>query len=280
MAAVRLTHALASDDVVRIRSKLDRVGPSRKTAQATVQPLGDDTEMSPVGETKFAGEEDCLDRYWAAAISTVLHLAMAVWVLTGTSEDRSGELTLGTSSGAPSLHWLGEDEFRQPLVALTPTKSVPVANPEPEVIDPNPLPLHAAANLAITEPVTSEQTSPETSEATAASTMSNADAAGQAASSVEVPLETPRYDSREQAYLMALRAAIQSKWTRQSAQSGRCAVTIQQTIGGQVTGAISKSCILGQADRRALEAAALAAQPLPYAGFERVFREQITVEME
>ena len=57
-------------------------------------------------------------------------------------------------------------------------------------------------------------------------------------------------------------------------------MTIQQTIGGQVTGAISKSCILGQADRRALEAAALAAQPLPYAGFERVFREQIPVEME
>jgi hypothetical protein len=274
-------HALASDDVVRISSKLDRVGPSRKTTHATVQPLSDDIEMSLVGEIKFANEEGRLDRYWAAAISITLHLAVAVWLLVGTSEIRSEESTLGTSSGAPSLRWLGEDEFRQPLAALPPAKSVPVANPEPEVmIDPTPLPLHAAANLAITEPTTSEQTSPETSVATAASTMPNADAAGQAASSVEVPLETPRYDSREQAYLMALRAAIQSKWTRQSTQGGRCAVTIQQTIGGQVTGAISKSCILGQSDRRALEAAALAAQPLPYAGFERVFREQITVEME
>lgn len=273
--------ALAADDVVRIRSKLDKVGPSRKTTQATVQPLGADTEMSPVGETKLASEEGRLDRYWAAAISIALHLAMAVWVLTGTSEIRSGESTLGTSSGAPSLRWLGEDEFRQPLVALSSAKSTPVTNPEPEVtIDPTPLPSHAATNLAITEPATSEQTSPETSVATAASTTPNADAAGQAASSVEMPLETLRYDSREQAYLMALRAAIQSKWTRQSTQDGLCAVTIQQTIGGQITGAISKSCTLGQADRRALEAAALAAQPLPYAGFERVFREQITVEMQ
>lgn len=230
-------------------------------------------------DARFASGEDRLDRYWAAAISAALHLAV-VWALTWTSEIRPGESTLGTSSGPLSLRWLGEDEFRQPLVALSPAKSMPVVDPEPEVtIDPTPAPLQAAADATITETATGEQTQPGMSVATAASAMPNAGATGQAAPSMEMPLETPPYDSREQAYLMALRAAIQSKWTRQSTR-GRCAVTIQQTIGGQVMGAISKSCTLGQADRRALEAAALAAQPLPYAGFERVFREQITVEME
>ena len=229
-------------------------------------------------EARLASEEDHLDRYWAAAISAALHLAVAIWALIGASEMRPGESTLGTSSGTLSLHWLGEDEFRQPLVALSPAKSMPVADLEPEVmIAPTPLPLRVTADAAITETATREQTPPETSVVTAASAMPNTGTAGQAAPSAEVLLETPRYDSREQAYLTALRAAIQSKWTR---QSGRCAVTIQQTVGGQVTGAISKSCTLGQADRHALEAAALAAQPLPYAGFERVFREQITVEME
>lgn len=262
-------HTLAPDDVVRIRNKC-------VAARLTIK-----IAMTPVMDARFTSGEDRLDRYWAAAISATLHLAVVVWALTGTSEIRPGESTLGTSSGTLSLRRLGEDEFRQPLVALSPAKSVPVADPEPEVmIDPTPLPLQTAVDVAITETATAEQTSPKMPVATAASAMPNGGAAGQAALSMEMPLETPRYDSREQAYLMALRAAIQSKWTRQSTHSGQCAVTIQQTIGGQVMDAISKSCALGQADRRALEAAALAAQPLPYAGFERVFRAQITVEME
>lgn len=41
----------------------------------------------------------------------------------------------------------------------------------------------------------------------------------------------------------------------------------------------SPACDLDEADRMALEAAALMAQPLSYAGFESVFSEDITLEM-
>lgn len=234
--------------------------------------------MNLVREDKSAGDVSHWDRYWGIAISAVLHLAAVMWALTGMSQAQQGKSVSGTSSGTLLLRILGDDEFRQPLVALPPVKpvSVVVAEPEPEsVTNPTLLPIHAITDVAISEALMPGQ--PSLVSSVAAAQPHGGDAAGQVDTPMDVPLESTYYDPREQAYLMALRAAIQSKWSR---RSGRCSVTIQQTIGGQVIGAVSKSCVLSESDRRALEEAVLAAQPLPYAGFERVFQEQVTVKME
>lgn len=88
-------------------------------------------------------------------------------------------------------------------------------------------------------------------------------------------------DGLEAKYMAALREKIMTHWT---APKGRragetCTITVHQTPGGQVQRAISGSCTLDQESRRALEAAALMAQPLPYQGFEPVFREEIVLEI-
>lgn len=86
-------------------------------------------------------------------------------------------------------------------------------------------------------------------------------------------------DQLRTAYLAALRSAIERKWPRSSNRHGACSITLRQTIGGNVASSITSACDLEEADRMALEAAALMAQPLPYAGFESVFSEDITLEM-
>ena len=84
-------------------------------------------------------------------------------------------------------------------------------------------------------------------------------------------------------YAAALQAAISAKWVRpDNIPSGAiCRLVIRQLPGGEVIDAqVSSPCVYDDAGRRSIEAAVLKAQPLPYAGFEKVFARQLTLNFK
>lgn len=229
--------------------------------------------------TRSICEEDRADKYWAWTVSAALHVAAALWVLIEAPETQQGQSHAGPSSASLSAQFLGEDEFRQPLIAASPAKLIAVPAPAPEpAADHAVVPALETEAATTTEAAVSMHDALPTSSAPASTTQDEG-ISGHESSYTAPQFETPSYDAVENAYLAVLRAAIQSKWIRQDKQTGRCSVTIQQTVGGRVVSATSESCMLSDVDRQALEAAALLAQPLPYAGFEQVFQEYLTVEI-
>ncbi|KGM53064.1 hypothetical protein N792_02270 [Lysobacter concretionis Ko07 = DSM 16239] len=87
----------------------------------------------------------------------------------------------------------------------------------------------------------------------------------------------------EARYAAALQEAILSKWTRPETVpvGARCRLVIKQLPGGEVMSAeVSSPCAYDEQGRRSIEAAVLKAQPLPYAGFEKVFVRTLTLNFE
>lgn len=81
-------------------------------------------------------------------------------------------------------------------------------------------------------------------------------------------------------YAAALQEAIRAKWVRPDniPAGAMCRLVIRQLPGGQVMDAqVSSPCVYDEAGRRSIEAAVLKAQPLPYAGFEKVFKRELTL---
>jgi colicin import membrane protein len=79
-------------------------------------------------------------------------------------------------------------------------------------------------------------------------------------------------------YQLAIQQAVQQNWLRpESTRPGiRCTLQIVQIPGGEVIQAsVSTPCNADDLTRRSIEAAVLKAQPLPYRGFESVFRREI-----
>lgn len=79
-------------------------------------------------------------------------------------------------------------------------------------------------------------------------------------------------------YQLAIQQSVQQNWLRpESTRPGiRCALQIVQIPGGEVIQAsVSTPCNADELTRRSIEAAVLKAQPLPYRGFESVFRREI-----
>lgn len=84
-------------------------------------------------------------------------------------------------------------------------------------------------------------------------------------------------------YAAALQSAILRQWTRpETVPLGqRCRIRITQIPGGEVIDAqVDPSCPYDERGRRSIEAAVLKAQPLPYAGFESVFRRTLIVNFQ
>lgn len=82
-------------------------------------------------------------------------------------------------------------------------------------------------------------------------------------------------------YQAALSAAVRAKWIRPDSVplGAKCMVRIRQLPGGTVMSAeVSEPCAYDEQGRRSIEAAVLKAQPLPYAGFEKVFSRDLEVE--
>lgn len=81
-------------------------------------------------------------------------------------------------------------------------------------------------------------------------------------------------------YLNALRGAILAHWPASGISLAGCQLSLQQEAGGKVLGAQVSGCTLSSSDRDHLEAAALMAQPLPYAGYEAVFAKQLSLQLD
>ncbi|GAB1594454.1 protein TolA [Lysobacter claricitrinus] len=81
-------------------------------------------------------------------------------------------------------------------------------------------------------------------------------------------------------YASALQEAIRAKWVRPDniPPNAMCRLVIRQLPGGEVIDAqVTSPCVYDEAGRRSIEAAVLKAQPLPYAGFEKVFKRELTL---
>jgi len=84
-------------------------------------------------------------------------------------------------------------------------------------------------------------------------------------------------------YAAALTEAIRAKWTRPETVpvGARCRLIIKQLPGGEVMSAeVTSPCSYDESGRRSIEAAVLKAQPLPFAGFEKVFSRTLTLNFE
>jgi colicin import membrane protein len=87
-----------------------------------------------------------------------------------------------------------------------------------------------------------------------------------------------RLSRLEQEYSAAITAAVMLQWRRpESVQSGQvCPVVITLLPGGYaVTARAADECAFDKVGRHSIEAAVLNAQPLPYRGYESVFRRTI-----
>lgn len=79
-------------------------------------------------------------------------------------------------------------------------------------------------------------------------------------------------------YALAIQQAVERNWIRpETIRPGQaCEVRIVQIPGGEViTATVMPSCPYDELGRRSVEAAVLRAQPLPYGGYESVFRREI-----
>lgn len=84
-------------------------------------------------------------------------------------------------------------------------------------------------------------------------------------------------------YAAALTQAIRGNWTRPDnvPLTARCVITITQLPGGKVIKVdVAPSCPYDALGKRSVEAAVLKAQPLPYAGFESVFRRELELSFQ
>lgn len=85
------------------------------------------------------------------------------------------------------------------------------------------------------------------------------------------------------AYLKAIRGAILQNWTRPAASKAgtQCMVEIDQTKDGRIgRSRFAEPCDFDLEARRALKAAVDKSSPLPYRGFEAVWRPSIKVLFE
>ena len=80
-------------------------------------------------------------------------------------------------------------------------------------------------------------------------------------------------------YSKAVRAAIHAHWTPPpQSRGGHCAVRLRQLPGGSLLHVEPlEDCSFDEAGRAAVVRAVFAADPLPYAGFERVFNREVRI---
>lgn len=228
------------------------------------------------------GGEDFRDRGLAAAISVALHVAAFAWMWSVGDQAGSGKSEVSGHSGrdGTSADLLAPDEFRQRI-------EVKRALASPDIPDTSERPLNSEGNL----PADHVIDTPDVAEFVTSAKHSSPDVAAVQNDEV-VPTESIEADLAQggengggnsddglrAAYLAALRAAIRQHWNYQD-PSQQCNLTIKQSPGGAVQSAIAGECSLAPQERRALEAAALMAQPLPYVGYERIFNEVIDINL-
>ena len=108
--------------------------------------------------------------------------------------------------------------------------------------------------------------------------------ASDAAASASPPPGNPDADSALLGrYAAALTQAIRGNWSRPDnvPLTVKCVIHITQLPGGKVIDVrVSPSCPYDALGQRSVEAAVYKAQPLPYAGFESVFRRELKLNFQ
>jgi len=228
------------------------------------------------------GNGNLRDRSLAAAISVALHIAAVAWIwFVGDQAGPGKSETQGHSGGdGMSASFIAADEFRQrietqPTLASSEAIAIPEESSESVLSAPTEAAIdlqhstdHADSDASSVQQATTvedDETAP--TESMEAGLNQGGDSAGGS-----------NDDGLRAAYLAALRAAIRQHWNYQG-RIQQCNLTIKQSPGGAVQSAVSGECSLAPQDRRALEAAVLMAQPLPYAGYEAVFQELTDFEL-
>ena len=221
--------------------------------------------MAPFSPPIDAQRSGPVDRLWAAALATAMHLLLLAWII-----DRAGQGNVGQGTGREGFGAGMSVTF----VALPPSPQ-----PAAEVPTPTSDPASRARDGA------SEAARPTSEKG----------------DRVESPILVSRPDVPDQrdirsgpfsaggstgddlqaSYHAALRAAIQRKWRELGTQrfpSG-CRLQLALGPGGVVNATTAGGCDLPANIRQQLEAAALMAQPLPYAGYEPVFAPEVWLEL-
>lgn len=221
------------------------------------------------------------ERSLAIAISVLLHVSMFLLIWGGSAAGGLGESDdVGEGEGpGMSVDFLKGGEFRQRIDLISEPKDSPADTVETSAIAQVALPLppedqieavddQSIKDIAEADPTALEQGDhPSVSSSTEYLESTGSSSAGGSGE-----------DGLRAAYLAALRAAVNKQWAR-SGSNGKCSLVLKQSIGGAVQSAISADCELDAEAQRALEAAALMAQPLPYLGFESVFSSELQLDI-
>lgn len=220
----------------------------------------------------------------AIAVSLAIHLLAVIWIFgftQGTVGGASDSEPEGIR-GSMTLQFLAEDEFRQrvELIPAPPnvqdsSESVPSSVRQVAAL------VHARDDVSESSDSTllaeAKNVRPVAGLASHASLDGFPRQEVDAVSSIQSGQAGGDSALRTQ-YLGALRLAIQKQWGN-AGYDGDCSLRLRQVRGGGLEAAISLECDLDVAARRSLEAAALMAQPMPYAGYESVFSDDLIVRM-
>jgi colicin import membrane protein len=83
-------------------------------------------------------------------------------------------------------------------------------------------------------------------------------------------------------WLAAIKSAVTQSWLRpDNLPKSVCPVDITQIPGGSVINVhIESGCPYDEVGRKSIQNAVMRAQPLPYQGYEKVFKRQITLNFQ
>lgn len=215
----------------------------------------------------------------AWVISGVLHLMVFAWVWFGIGAAGVGKSdgAAGVGGSGTSADFLAETVFRQrilPVTSITGRSSTKDAiGVEKDVTD-------AASVLGHPiESAVADATDAIVDEAASSVEGGSTETAVGLGGKDMLEGQSSEQNALRAAYLSALRAAIQAKWPHgDTVQS--CRLLLKQTPGGWVESSIAGDCELSIQGRRSLEAAALMAQPLPFAGFESVYSDTLILDFQ
>ena len=219
------------------------------------------------------------DRILALSISVAIHVMLFGWLffvhpMLGGGD--SGSLGKDVGSARISANFLARDEFRQRVERVTlPVESM--AQAAVDVVSENALQEHSVDAIDEVEHAETGSSASAEESAVAGFEASEASPAEPVSSQNDGGTGDGGRDGLRTAYLAALRAAISEHW-RRIGSKGNCRLILLQSPGGAVKNAVSTGCDLDVESRRALEAAALMAQPMPYIGYESVYQDSIEVE--
>lgn len=221
---------------------------------------------------------DFRDSCWAAAISGLLHVAFLALVLVHPAGANGFG---GNKADTPSAGLAPVDsEFRQ-QIKVTPRQEFgdeQENSTQEQAAESALLPPKAEAPILI--PTSSDRKLTESHRSPASPPhveLQTTDAPHLASSAVSANNSEGGQGNNDlrAAYIAALRTAILAILDEPNTDISGCVLTLQQKAGGVALSAQLGRCAVAPEIRDKLEAAALMAQPLPYAGYETVFSESL-----